>query len=103
MHCIAFELSMVQQASRFVCTFLGLLAGANNGCAIVQALHALCLTEPAMCMPADDPERFCRCLAPYMKAGAKERRVAEQLMCILYVEVGHGRHLHELPLSTRCP
>ena len=72
----------------------------------MQALHALCLTEPALCTPAEDPERFCRCLGPYIKAGTNDRRAAEQLMCILSILVCPAAFIcmfrqAMLPLSTR--
>ena len=64
----------------------------------MQALHALSLTDVALCTPAEDPARIVRCLAPYLKVGppggggsgarsaakeAAERRDAECLLCIL--------------------
>jgi hypothetical protein len=33
------------------------------------ALHALVAAEPALCVPEDDPPRFVRSLAPYLKQG----------------------------------
>lgn len=62
---------------------------------VLQGLHALCLTDVSLCMPAEDPCKYIRCLAPYLKvtpsskAGqcprkqASERREAECLLCIL--------------------
>ncbi|BDA45698.1 Nipped-B-like protein [Coccomyxa sp. Obi] len=61
------------------------------------ALHALCLTDVSLCTPAEDPCKYIRCLAPYLKvtpsskAGqspgkqAAERREAECLLCILAI------------------
>ena len=74
----------------------------------LQALHALALTDVALCTPAEDPARIVRCLAPYLKfapAGAAagreaaERRDAECLLCILvsalYSHAQYpGRSLH---------
>ncbi|CAL8470720.1 g10262 [Coccomyxa elongata] len=60
-------------------------------------LHALCLTDVSLCIPAEDPCKYIRCLAPYLKvtpsskAGqcpgkqAAERREAECLLCILAI------------------
>lgn len=38
----------------------------------MQALHALGLVDPKLCMPCKDPAQFVRALAPYLKvlAGA---------------------------------
>ncbi len=32
-----------------------------------QALHALAMADPQLCIPSRDPARFVRCLAPYLK------------------------------------
>ncbi|KAK9829724.1 hypothetical protein WJX72_007528 [[Myrmecia] bisecta] len=56
-------------------------------------LHAFAMTDVALCMPADDPARFARTLAPYLKVGTDpskasevmQRRKAEQLLCILAI------------------
>ena len=65
-----------------------------------QALHTLCLTEPALGVPAEDPERFCRTLAPYIKAGASDRHAAEQLMCIIYILVRLPPSGHASPTAV---
>jgi hypothetical protein len=56
----------------------------------MQAMHALCLTDVAMCTPAENPCKYARCLAPYLKIGkdsgqsqAVDRREAESLLCML--------------------
>ena len=58
----------------------------------VQALHALCLTDVALCMPPQDAVKYVRCLAPYLKVAPltsgprspdKDRRDAERLLCKL--------------------
>lgn len=36
-------------------------------CLLLQALHALSLADPQLCIPGKDPARFVRCLAPYLK------------------------------------
>lgn len=62
-------------------------------CVVAQALHAFCLADVTLCMPANDPASFVRCLGPYLKvppadpaATEKEkRRGAERLLCILFI------------------
>ena len=57
------------------------------------SLHALSVTEVALCMKDKDPSCFIRSLAPYLKSSAPpagstmdaQRRSAELLLCILYV------------------
>ena len=70
----------------------------------VQALHALCLTDVALCMPPQDAAKYVRCLAPYLKVAPltarprsadKDRRDAACLLCKLV-----GPLLHVLCMST---
>ena len=58
----------------------------------MQALHALCLTDVALCMPPQDAAKYVRCLAPYLKVAPltagprsadKDRRDAACLLCKL--------------------
>lgn len=58
----------------------------------LQALHALCLTDVALCMPPQDAAKYVRCLAPYLKVSSpkagqrspdRDRRDAECLLCKL--------------------
>ena len=58
----------------------------------LQALHALCLTDVALCMPPQDPAKYVRCLAPYLKVAPltagprsadRDRRDAACLLCKL--------------------
>ena len=59
----------------------------------MQALHAFCQADVALCVPRNDPARFARCLAPYLKVppmtqdtpDATKRRAAERLLCMLAV------------------
>lgn len=59
----------------------------------MQALHAFCQADVALCVPSNDPARFARCLAPYLKVlpmtqdtpDATKRRAAERLLCMLAV------------------
>ena len=71
----------------------------------VQALHALCLTDVALCMPPQDAAKYVRCLAPYLKVAPmtagprsadKDRRDAACLLCKLV-----GPLLHVLCKSTQ--
>lgn len=57
-----------------------------------QAMHALCLADVALCVPAQDAAKHVRCLAPYLKVAPlapgqrspdKDRREAECLLCKL--------------------
>lgn len=85
--------------SRVVCVYkLGIAVTVQHSTServLLQALHALTITEPGLCMPPEDAEKFCRCLAPYLKSSAADRRAAEQLMCILHIEVPPPGLQHE--------
>lgn len=85
-------------------------------CLCPQALHALALTDVALCTPAEDPARIVRCLAPYLKvapAGAAagrepaERRDAECLLCILVRAPAHAhlttRLVRPFAILHACP
>ncbi|CAK0782901.1 hypothetical protein CVIRNUC_006096 [Coccomyxa viridis] len=58
------------------------------------AMHALCLADVALCVPAQDAAKHVRCLAPYLKVAPlapgqrspdKDRREAECLLCKLAI------------------
>ena len=63
-----------------------------KGICVRQAMHALCLADVALCVPAQDAAKHVRCLAPYLKVAPlapgqrspdKDRREAECLLCKL--------------------
>ena len=65
----------------------------------LQALHALCLTDVALCMPPQDAAKYVRCLAPYLKVAPltggprsadKDRRDAACLLCKLVRPLLHA-------------
>ncbi|MEW5303660.1 MAG: hypothetical protein WDW36_006331 [Sanguina aurantia] len=68
------------------------------------ALHALCCVDVALCQDPRDPQKFVRCLAPYLKAPfpdarvdePTQRRAAECLLCILSTLDACLRHLPHL-------
>lgn len=64
--------------------------------AALLALHALAVTDAALCVPEADPLRFLRALAPYLKTGGPsdgeqpstergQRRAAERMLCMLCI------------------
>eukprot|EP00879_Flechtneria_rotunda_P019856 GHRR01020870.1.p1 GENE.GHRR01020870.1~~GHRR01020870.1.p1 ORF type:complete len:819 (+),score=323.27 GHRR01020870.1:216-2672(+) len=69
------------------------------------ALHALCAADASVVAPAADPQRFVRCLAPYLAAASGQqgpgvsaaddaaRRAAEELLCLTAVLAAALLHL----------
>ncbi len=85
----------------------------------LQALHALCLTDVALCMPPQDAAKYVRCLAPYLKVAPltagprsadKDRRDAACLLCKLvrpllcaFCNITVGWKFLEDPMLFLCP
>lgn len=73
----------------------------------LQALHAFCLADVTLCMSSNDPARFVRCLAPYLKVPPMDkdtpikdkRRAAERTLCILSVLTALLGSLDRLPAA----
>ncbi|GKV08789.1 hypothetical protein SLEP1_g20372 [Rubroshorea leprosula] len=51
----------------------------------VLALHAFCIVDPSLCMPASDPSQFVITLQPYLKSQVDNRSVAQLLESIIFV------------------
>ncbi|XP_022750718.1 sister chromatid cohesion protein SCC2-like isoform X2 [Durio zibethinus] len=51
----------------------------------VLALHAFCIVDPSLCMPASDPSQFVITLQPYLKNQLDNRVVAQLLESIIFI------------------
>ncbi|PRW45458.1 nipped-B isoform X2 [Chlorella sorokiniana] len=86
-------------------------AGEHAGFKHLLSLHAFVVTDVELCMPAKDPFKFVRSLAPYLKvpAAAKggpggdaaARRGAEALLCVLSITEGVLSQLKHCEAGTQ--
>jgi hypothetical protein len=69
------------------------------------ALHALCAADASLATPKADPQRFVRCLAPYISAAGVQQGILARTNSGEELATGVARALKEwLRLSCRpCP
>ncbi|XP_022774564.1 sister chromatid cohesion protein SCC2-like isoform X2 [Durio zibethinus] len=66
----------------------------------VLALHAFCIVDPSLCMPASDPSQFVITLQPYLKSQVDNRVVAQLLESIIFIIDAVVPLMRKLPLSV---
>ncbi|PPD97068.1 hypothetical protein GOBAR_DD05928 [Gossypium barbadense] len=66
----------------------------------VLALHAFCVVDPSLCMPASDPSQFVITLQPYLKSQVDNRVGAQLLESIIFVIDAVVPLMRKLPPSV---
>ncbi|XWS30178.1 hypothetical protein CRYUN_Cryun24cG0095400 [Craigia yunnanensis] len=66
----------------------------------VLALHAFCVVDPSLCMPASDPSKFVITLQPYLKSQVDNRVVAQLLESIIFIIDAVMPLMRKLPPSV---
>ncbi|OMO73252.1 Zinc finger, PHD-type [Corchorus capsularis] len=66
----------------------------------VLALHAFCVVDPSLCMPASDPSQFVITLQPYLKSQVDNRVVAQLLESIIFIIDSVVPMMRKLPPSV---
>ncbi|XP_007032705.2 PREDICTED: nipped-B-like protein B isoform X2 [Theobroma cacao] len=66
----------------------------------VLALHAFCVVDPSLCMPASDPSQFVITLQPYLKSQVDNRVVAQLLESIIFIIDAVVPLMRKLPPSV---
>ncbi|XP_051140843.1 sister chromatid cohesion protein SCC2 isoform X2 [Andrographis paniculata] len=66
----------------------------------ILLLHAFCLVDPTLCIPASDPSRFVITLQPYLKSQSDNRAAAQLLESILFIIDSVLPLLRKLPQSV---
>ncbi|XWS40976.1 hypothetical protein CRYUN_Cryun17cG0041500 [Craigia yunnanensis] len=66
----------------------------------VLALHAFCVVDPSLCMPASDPSQFVITLQPYLKSQVDNRVVAQLLESIIFIVDAVVPLMRKLPPSV---
>ena len=67
-------------------------------------IHAACVADVRLCLPEQDPARFLRCLAPYIKIGSDEMKQAARedvqlLLCLLNILEALLQHQDRIALE----